>query len=114
MKNKGVYLIAVFILFIIISITLIFFKSKEEYKSEYNFVITKIESSSKQHLIFYDKKKTKYLFTNYIFTKNELIFEGDMVIKKANSKVLYIYRKHSITHKYELFLKKYPNGYFFN
>ncbi|MET3022105.1 hypothetical protein [Flavobacterium hydatis] len=109
MKKKNIIII-VFIgvaLFIFLNT---FFKSREEYRNNYNFVITKIEKSPTKTLIFYNNKE-KITLWNYIITDYEEVEVGDLLSKKECSKYLYIYRKNDLG-VYSLHLKVNPIGLF--
>lgn len=112
MNKKAVYFVIGFGCILSAILILNFFESKKEYASEYNFEIKTIEIRQNDAYIFYDNNRVKYIFTNYIFERRDSIEEGDKIIKKANSKLLCIYRKNKRNNKYELFLIKKPNGLF--
>ncbi|OUL60733.1 hypothetical protein [Flavobacterium sp. AJR] len=103
------------IIFVFIGVALFiflntFFKSREEYRNSYNFVITKIEISPTKTLIFYNNKEEITLW-NYIITDYEKVEIGDLLCKKECSKYLYIYRKNN-RGVYNLHLKINPTGLF--
>ncbi|WP_132011945.1 MULTISPECIES: hypothetical protein [unclassified Flavobacterium] len=88
------------------------YESKREYAIDYNFEIKRIDIKQNGYIIFYDSIRTEYAFTSYIFDKNDCIEEGDKIVKKANSKLLYVFRKNRKNYKYELFLTKKAKNFF--
>ncbi len=108
MKKIG-YFFVCFALVVLFLYGLNFYNSKKEFRHEFNFVVTKITEDGRGNLTFYSSEKNFY-FINYRFYKKEGIVIGDKIVKKKNSKNLYIYRINPSTGKYELFLKKEPNG----
>ncbi|WP_337965360.1 hypothetical protein [uncultured Flavobacterium sp.] len=88
------------------------YESKKEYAIDYNFEIKKIDIKQNGYIIFYDSIRNEYAFTSYIFDKNDCIEEGDKIVKKANSKLLYVFRKNRNNYKYELFLTKKAKNFF--
>jgi hypothetical protein len=108
MKNLFYFIIA-FVAFLISLFSVILYQSRNEYKSKYNFVITKIAINSKGYLTFYNNEKD-YLFSNYLFREEDSISKGDRIFKDSCSKILYVYRKSESSEVYEVFLKKEPNG----
>lgn len=87
-------------------------KSKQEYDSKYNFIITKIDIDAKGCLIFRDSLNNVYSFASYRFTKwdNLGILNGDKVVKNRYSKKMILSRKEVEGNKYKIYHIQEPNG----
>ncbi len=110
MKLKKYWPILIFGLIVIFTLINTFFKSKIENETQYNFVITKIEVTPTNSLVFYDKNK-KISLWNFIVSENEKVNVGDMIYKERRSDYLYVMRK-SINGDYKVYRKENYTGLF--
>lgn len=85
----------------------IFYKSREEYHSKYNFVVSDIQVSRQNLVTFFDKKNKEVYFWNYSNAKSDNFEIEDSVAKASCSKYLFIYRKDDAG-KYQVYDKKSP------
>lgn len=108
--KKKYFMIIVFISIGFYILINTFLKSRKEYRTTYNFVITKIEVTPTYSLEFFDKSE-KIVIWNYIISGNQGVEIGDSIYKKKCSKYLYIYKKNN-NGKYEIYLKVSPSGLF--
>ncbi len=109
--KKNLLILFFFLIVVLILIYVnIFFKSRQEYVTRYNFVITNIKTDAKGDLIFYDSNNYKYSFSSYRFNKWDKlgISTDDKIFKESNSKNLIISRK--INNKYMIYHIQTPNG----
>lgn len=109
MERRYIVAIIVFIVFVIYSFFNIYYNARNELKSEYSFVVTRIGYDSKGYLLFY-KDKEEFSGVYYRLRKNDAVEVGDKVYKKTCSEELFIYRKNIQTDQYELYLKKIYTG----
>lgn len=100
------------IIFLLIAgiLTTVFIQSRIEFGKSYNFEITKIERQTNGYLILYSNKE-KYFFANFSFTSSDSIEVGDKIVKKADAKIMYVFRRDN-NGKFKIFLIKKPNGNF--
>ncbi|ALM47479.1 hypothetical protein AMR72_00365 [Flavobacterium psychrophilum] len=84
-----------------------FYKSRKEYHSAYNFVVSDIEVSRQSKVTFFDNKNNEVYFWNYSPGKSDNYQAGDSVAKASCSKDLYIYRKDNAG-KYQVYSKEKP------
>jgi hypothetical protein len=104
MFNKKYIIVYIFLIIVLFSIINPIIQKKIEYKKYYKFIITKIELTTTNSLVFYDEKKEIYLW-NYNLREDQGIKVGDLLYKKANSNYIYFYRKDK-NGKYYLYLKE--------
>ena len=86
-----------------------FIHSRNEILNNYYFVITKIEVSPTNTLVFYNKEKEVQLW-NYTIMDDENVLVGDIIFKDKCSKYLHVLRKDKKSNKYKEFLKVQPSG----
>lgn len=103
-------LIGILLIFLIIGVGT-FINSRIEYAKAYDFQITEIEEQANGIVRIYHNDEN-YSFANYLFHESDSILVGDRLVKKADSTLLYIYRKDKLSGKYKLFRTKKPNGNF--
>ena len=102
--KKKYWTIAIFIAVLIFIFINTFIHSFNENNKEYNFVITKTETTPTSTLIFYDKEK-EISFWNFIVSENSGIKKGDLIYKPKHSNFLYVKRKDK-NGSYKTFLKE--------
>jgi hypothetical protein len=108
--KKKYWIIAIFIIILIFIFINTFIHSFNENNQEYNFVITKTETTSSSTLIFYDKEK-EISFWNFIISKNSGVKKGDLIYKPKHSNFIYVKRKDK-SGIYKIFLKENYTGIF--
>jgi hypothetical protein len=108
--KKKYWTIAIFIAVLIFILINTFIHSFNENNKEYNFVITKTETTPTSTLIFYDKEK-EILFWNFIVSENSGVKKGDLIYKPIHSSFLYVKRKDK-NGSYKTFLKENYTGIF--
>ncbi len=106
MKTK--YIFFIFLFFFGIITTNSYLQSRKELSSNYNFIITKIELTPTNLMIFYDKDE-ETLFHNFKINYDEDIKIGDKIIKEKDSEILRIFRKNK-DGVYEKHLEFYSNN----
>ena len=88
-------------LLVIISLFFLFFiyssvsqknNLKNEYKLQINFVVAKRTENANGTCELYDYKGKRIPIKTYFFTITET-YTGDSIVKKANSNLIYVYRK---------------------
>lgn len=98
-KSQVLYiLIFLSIVFIIGSLLYNYYKNLD-YKNEIYFVVDKVEESPSLRCYYYDKNGRELSLSSHTFYAPTDIVKGDVIIKKANSKKLIIYRNDSIRGK---------------
>jgi len=105
-KKGKIILMTAFVTIVIGYFIFTYIKSKTEFETAYNFVITDISATPTKSLNFYSSNKEITLW-NYIISENQGLKIGDSICKKENSRDLYVFRKG------EMFLKVEPTGIFF-
>jgi hypothetical protein len=65
---------------------------KNEYKLQINFVVAKRIDNANGTCELYDYKRKRIPIKTYFFTIDET-YIGDSIVKKANSNLIYVYRK---------------------
>jgi len=108
--KKKYWAIAIFIAVLIFTFINTYIHSFNENNNEYNFVITKTETTPTSTLIFYDKEK-EISFWNFIISENSGVKKGDLIYKPKHSTFLYIKRKDK-NGTYKIFLKENYTGIF--
>lgn len=108
--SKGLLIIIPIFLFAILINN--YFQARNENRTYYSFVITKIDKYPTGHINVIDKKN-KFVFYNFE-DYGEDIRIGDSLVKKEFSRYLYIYRKDTLSKKYIkiLSIKANPNFLF--
>lgn len=86
-----------------------FFRSGNEYRTELNFKISKIEVSPTHSLKLFDAKGEGVLFWNYSIGDRQGIAVGDSIYKGACTEKLYVFKK-DINNKYRFYSSTLPSG----
>ena len=106
-KRIMIYIFLGILLFVFINT---FIQTRKECNTDYNFIITKLEISPTNRLIFYDNEKEISLW-NFIVSANSGVDVGDKLIKSKCSNSLAIYKKND-KNVYVLYLEVNSSGLF--
>ena len=111
-KKHSKRLLIIIPIFFFASLLINYFQARNENRSDYSFVITKIDKYPTGHINVMDEKN-KFVFYNFE-DYGEDIRIGDSLVKKKFSRYLYINRKDTLSKKYIkiLSIKANPNSLF--
>jgi hypothetical protein len=98
MKKKSTIFLIVFAIFVVIILTNSYIQAEKVISKKYDIVITKIELSPTNSMIFYNGNEEINLW-GFDIRNYEDVRVGDIVYKEKESKYLYILRKDTITNK---------------
>lgn len=108
---KSIITRSIIIVVVVFIICNTFLRSRNEYKTELNFKITKIEVSPTGSLKLFDVKGEGRLFWNYSVRDNDGIVIGDSIFKGACAETLYFYKKNK-NNEYKVYLNRSPSRIF--
>jgi hypothetical protein len=70
---------------------------KKDYSLKLNFIVAQKKDRVNAFCDLYDKNKNEIPLKSYTFYKGQ-VYEGDSIVKKDNSYLVYIYRKKNWLH----------------
>ncbi|WP_226390527.1 hypothetical protein [Penaeicola halotolerans] len=96
MKIKSIVLLLFFISVIVL--TIFYSKKAIEYERnlEINFKVSRVEITPALRAVLYDKNNNKLDLQRVVFYRSHDVKAGDIVLKKAGSDVLRVYREDSL------------------
>ena len=92
-KNKALIIMISLFLILILSGTIgHYYYLNQDYSQKFIFLVTKKEINAKGNCDLFDKNNSKLPLKSFMFYQSQ-VYEGDSLVKKANSYFVYVYRK---------------------
>ena len=68
------------------------FRKKEDYSLKINFIVARKKERANGFCDLYDKNRNVLPLKSYTFNRSQ-VYEGDSIVKKDSSYLVYVYRK---------------------
>ena len=109
-KTNYKKIIIFFAIFFSVPFLVVYIQARNENRTNFDFVITKVEKHITGHFTISGKKST-FNFYNFNSYRSDIEI-GDSVSKKAYSKKMYLFRKDPVSVKYKINLELEEAGNF--
>jgi|SRR5690606_6583525 len=94
-KVNFLYLVAILVTVILISIFVSNQRKKEDFSKDFIFIVDSVRETPSLRCYYYDKNKNELLRVHTFYSPS-VIMKGDIIQKKANSKFITVKRKDSL------------------
>jgi|GEM_PF-5457047 len=91
-KNRALIIMISFFLILIVSGMIRHYYLKQDYSRKFIFLVVKKEINTKGNSDLFDKNNNELPLKSFIFYQSQA-YEGDSIVKNANSYFVYVYRK---------------------